>query len=178
MSNIPAEIVQGLLDFYNSFAFSVIKFIIGIYVSVIFVDIILLLIQRGLHGDISATRLGTLIPREFVRKGPKNKLARRWGKIKGRLNTGQENEYKLAVIEADTLADSLIWRMGYKIGANFGERLETINPGQIENIEDLKKAHQLRNRIVLDASFILSRDEAEEALATWEEFLRYHEVFD
>jgi len=81
----------------------------------------------------------------------------------------------VAVIEADAVIDDLIRRMGYK-GENMGERLAAINPGQIENIDELKEAHAVRNRIVHEENFRLVKDQAEEAMRCYENFLRYYEV--
>jgi hypothetical protein len=83
----------------------------------------------------------------------------------------------VAIIEADEIIDNLIKRMGYK-GENMGERLSGINPGQIENIEDLKKAHETRNRIIHEEDFRLTKDQAEEVMKYYEDFLRYFEVLE
>ncbi|HPN96249.1 MAG TPA: hypothetical protein PLK35_00620 [Candidatus Moranbacteria bacterium] len=175
--NIILVVVDGLINFYNSTTFAVIKFILGIYAAVLFVDIILLLIQRGLGGDIKDTFLGMNLPREFVRKRPKDKLKIKWEKIKSKLDNDNKADLKMAIIEADDLIDDLIKKMKYP-GDNFGERLENINPGQIENIEDLKKSHLMRNRIIHEEKFELTKKEAEEILASYEEFLRAFEVVD
>lgn len=167
---------NGWANFSHSITFSIIKFLIGIYVIVVLADIILLLIQRGLSGDIRAAQLGMDIPAELVSDGPRKKLAKRWEKIKGKLKTGSEDQYKLAIIEADKLIDSLIFRMGYKDGKNFGERLGKIPPGQIEDISDIKEAHTIRNRVILDEKFKVDRELAAKTLALFEKFLIMHDV--
>ena len=59
-----------------------------------------------------------------------------------------------------------------------GERLDGINPGQIENIDDLRKAHETRNRIIHDEKLVLTREEAEKTIGYFEDFLRYFEVLE
>lgn len=163
-------------QFYNSFFFSVVKFFIGIYVIVLVVDLILLLMQRSLGSDFRETVLGINIPRELASKGGKKKLAKKWNLIRARLDTGQDAQYKVAIIEADNVIDDLVKRMGYD-GKNMAERLDNIPSGQLDHIEELKKAHEIRNIIIQDDNFILDKKSAEEVMALYEEFLKYFDVF-
>ncbi|MFA6160362.1 MAG: hypothetical protein WC678_04745 [Parcubacteria group bacterium] len=157
-----------ILGFYNSTFFGIVKFILGIYAMVVLADIVLLLIQRGLSGDLRETLMGVNIPPEFVNK--KGKLRKKWNKIREGIKSSEEDNWKIAIIEADEIIDDLIRRMGYA-GENMGERLAEINPGQIENIEELKKAHETRNQIIHDEAFELTKEQAEETI-------RYFEFFE
>jgi hypothetical protein len=170
------NIINLAIQFYNSLFFSVVKFFIGVYVIVLVVDLVLLLMQRGLGSDLRETVLGINIPRELASKGGKKKLVKKWGKLKSRLDTGQESQYKVAIIEADDLIDNLIMRMGYA-GENMADRLDGIPTGQLEYLEELKQAHQVRNRIIHEDKFVLDRKTAEDTLALYEIFLNYFHVF-
>lgn len=169
------DAVLWVTNLYSSAFFSVIKFLLGIYAVVVFADIILLLTQRGLSGDIRDTIFGMNIPAELVTR--KGKLRKKWDKIKGKMEVSNESAWKVAIIEADNLIDDLIKRMGYK-GENMGERLAGINPGQIENIEELKKAHETRNRLIHEEDFKLDKETAEKVLGYYENFLRYFEALE
>ncbi|MDO9231350.1 MAG: hypothetical protein Q7U36_02595 [bacterium] len=162
-----------ILGFYNSTFFGIVKFILGIYAVVVFADIVLLLIQRGLSGDLRETLMGVNIPPEFVSQ--KGKLRKKWNKIREGIKSPEEDNWKIAIISADEIIDDLIRRMGYA-GENMGERLAEITPGQIENIEELKKAHEIRNQIIHDEAFALSKEQAEETIGYFENFLKYFEV--
>ena len=162
-----------ILGFYNSTFFSIVKFILGIYAMVVLADIVLMLIQRGLSGDLRETLMGVNIPPEFVNK--KGKLRKKWSKIREGMKSSEEVNWKIAIIEADEIIDDLIGRMGYA-GENMGERLAEINPGQIENIEELKRAHEVRNQIIHDEAFELTKEQAEETIGYFENFLKYFEV--
>src|SRR5665648_1031626 len=74
-----SNIITVLWAIYNSAFFSVVKFILGIYAIVLLADIVLMLIQRGLSGDMRDTRLGMYIPPEMVNK--KSKLRKKWTKL-------------------------------------------------------------------------------------------------
>lgn len=164
-----------IVDFYNSGFFSVVKFVVGIYVSVLIIDIILLLFQRGLGGDIRDTMLGANIPAEFV--GKKKKLRTDWEKILSRLESNNESEYKVAIIEADNLIDDLITRLDYK-GENLREKLESIPEGQIENVDRIKEAHEVRNRVIHEDDFSLTKEEAKKVLDDFGELLKFFDVLE
>ncbi|HRY82355.1 MAG TPA: hypothetical protein P5232_01440 [Candidatus Moranbacteria bacterium] len=167
------NLINNLIIFYNSTFFSVVKFILGIYAVVVFADIILMLVQRGVSGNVRETLMGMDVPPELLTK--KGKLRKKWNKVREKMNSDREADWKVAIIEADNVIDDLLERMKYS-GKNMGERLAGINPGQIENIEELKKAHEIRNRIIHEEDFKLEKKQAEEVLEYFENFLKYFEV--
>jgi hypothetical protein len=163
-----------IIGFYNSTFFGIVKFILGIYAVVLLADIILLLIQRGLKGDVRETLLGMNVPAELLTK--KVKLRKKWNIIREKTKSDNSDDWKVAIISADEIIDDLIARMGYG-GENMGERLSEINPGQIENIEELKKAHEMRNRIIHEENFELTKEQMKETIGYFENFLESFEVF-
>ena len=170
-----ANIYAGVLKFYHSGFFLTIKILLGIYAAVLFVDIILLLVQRGVSGNLRETLTGMDVPVALTRKRAKTR--KRWEEIKQKLAIGSPTDYKIAVIEADDFIGELIAGMGYA-GSNFGERLDNVPEGQIANIEGMKEAHRTRNRIIHDERFILDKEAAIEVLAQYEEFLKSFQVID
>ncbi len=175
MQNFSIEIIALAKAFYASLTFSFIKLFLEVFVIVIVIDLALMLKQRGLGGDIRDTLVGMNIPPELANK--KNKLRVKWAKVREKLKSKNESDYKVAIIEADNIIDDLIARMNYK-GENMGERLDNIAPGQIENIEDLRHAHEVRNRIIHDESFVLTKEEAEKTFEYYEDFLKFFMVLD
>jgi len=93
-----------------------------------------------------------------------------WSKTRARLDTGMESEYKLAIIEADSIIDDILSKMGFG-GASLGERLEKLTAVSLPNLEELKAAHMTRNNIVHDPNYRLSLDEARQAIAIFEKSL-------
>ena len=104
------------------------------------------------------------------------KTASKWYKIAERLKKGQENEYKLAFIQADKMLDNSLEKMGYQ-GTSLGQRLEQIKVETISNIEDVWKAHKIKNNIVHDPNYKLTLDQAEKALNIYEKALHELGVF-
>lgn len=160
------------MNFYNSTFFGVIKFLLGIYVLVLFVDLVLVLIKRGVGANIRNMKYGTDIPKELaVNKGG---LTKKWMKIKDRMESGKEAQYKIAIIEADEIIDQLLRKMGY-VGHNMAERLERMSAGEIENRDEIKEAHEIRNKIIHDNNFKVDKKLALETLKKFENFIH---IFD
>lgn len=110
---------------------------------------------------------------QFVTMRPfgAKKINRQWHKIEGRLETGSESEYKLAVIEADDMLDASLKRMGYA-GQTLEEKLGKLTSATLPNIEQLLEAHRLRNNIVHDPDYRLSLDEVRKALDVYSQAFR------
>lgn len=98
------------------------------------------------------------------------KVEKDWLKIKSRLDTGLESEYKLAIIEADSMLDIVLSKMGFG-GESLGERLEKITEISLPNLGEVKIAHGLRNNIVHDPDYKLSLDETKKTISTIEKSL-------
>jgi len=90
-----------------------------------------------------------------------------WSKTKARLDMGLESEYKLALIEADSLLDDILKKMNFS-GENVGERLEKLTVASLSNLEELKAAHKVRNNIVHDPDYHLTLEEAKKTIGAYE----------
>lgn len=96
------------------------------------------------------------------------RMAAKWQKIRARLQTANEAEYKLAIIEADGALNDILLRMGFR-GETLGDRLKTLTVAIIPNLHDVTKAHQIRNNVVHDPDYRLSLQEAEKTLEIYEQ---------
>ncbi|MFA6974140.1 MAG: hypothetical protein WC238_05410 [Parcubacteria group bacterium] len=166
---------KELVNFYHSSGFLVVKFLVGIYVLIVFIDLVLLVVQRGVGANIRQMRYGMNIPSELVSK--KSKMKARWDKVKKRLEVGSEAECKVAIIEADDIIDDLIARMGYK-GNNMAERLANIPDGQLNELGEIKEAHEIRNRVIHEEDLVVDKEFAQDVLRKYEHLLRHFEVLD
>jgi hypothetical protein len=169
------NIQEGMVRIYHSGFFFALKFLAGIYAAVLFLDVVLLLIQRGVAGNMREKFLGMDAPRVILDKQEKAK--EEWDAIRRKLESGNAVDYKVAIIEADEFIEKIIAGLGYG-GENFGERLENIPGGHIVNLAGMKQAHQVRNRIIHDDNFVLSKTDALGVLSQYEEFLRSFQVVD
>jgi len=157
--------------FDQSLFWLAIKFFLFVYVVVLFVDIVLILILKGLSSDLKAALYGTERPLTS-----KNQLIKRWESIRDRLKSKNPSQYKVAVLEADAFADEILDGIGYK-GGTMAEKLEAVHGGQLETKHLLIEAHEARNQIIHDPRFSLSQEDAERYLGYFEKFLVEVELF-
>lgn len=91
--------------------------------------------------------------------------------IQRHVDSGNPNDWKLAIIEADVMLDELLKQRGYA-GNSLGERLRSISPQQLETLNDAWEAHKVRNRIAHEGQdFVLTQRIAQETVT------RYQRVF-
>ncbi|OHA48631.1 MAG: hypothetical protein A2991_02885 [Candidatus Terrybacteria bacterium RIFCSPLOWO2_01_FULL_58_14] len=100
-----------------------------------------------------------------------NRFVRQWQRIRQRLESPVETEWKIAVLEADSLINDLLRRMGYP-GTSTGERLKGISKAQLTSLDALWEAHKVRNMVAHDPQLRLVYRQAREALEGFEVFLR------
>jgi len=97
--------------------------------------------------------------------------SQQWEEIKERLKKGDEANLKLAIIEADSLMDDILKRMGLP-GATFEERLKQIEVQEIKSVENIWATHQIRDKIIQTPDFHITQEEAEAAVGNIEEVLK------
>lgn len=162
------KIFQG---FIHSPFFLALKMMLAVYVTVLFADIIMLLILRG-FGDVRVSLRGANVPLVTKKRMRKN-----WSKIEFRLGSDDPSQYKLAILEADEVIDKIFRSMELK-GNNMTERLEKLTPGQMEEAEEIKTVHKIRNQIVHDPTFQIDRTKAKETLDIYAKFLIENEFME
>jgi hypothetical protein len=93
-----------------------------------------------------------------------------WNQIIGHLDSSRETDWKLAVMEADKLANSALQQAGFS-GDTFGDRLTNIQPGDLISLDGLWWAHRIRNRIAHEMDYFLRYTEARQAISYYESTL-------
>ncbi len=152
---------------------SIIRIVFMIFSGVILISLILLLLTTSW-----LKRLILEDAAEFLTYRPfgVRKIEKQWNKIMTRLETGIESEFKLAVIEADSMLDDILRRMGFA-GETLGERLEKLTAATLPNIEQIKEAHKIRNNIIHDPDYRLPLDEARRVMGIYEQAFRDLQAF-
>lgn len=103
---------------------------------------------------------------EEVSKNP------RWIKTLSYLFSQHASDWKLAVIEADSMLEDLMGQLGFK-GENLGEKLKGATQDKFHNLTSAWEVHTIRNRIAHEgAVFELSQHEAKRAIALYEQIFR------
>ena len=99
-----------------------------------------------------------------------NKLfERHWEKITHRLREGTPDTLRLAVIEADKLADNILKAMRFK-GEHMADRLQQITSEELKSLDGLWKAHRTRNDLVHTPGFTLTPEDARQTIKYYEAF--------
>lgn len=172
LTQVAETVWPAIVSFFEqSIFFATLKFFLLVYVGVLFVDIVLLLILRGISGDLKTALYGAERPLVST-----NKMIKRWEAIRDRLESDQPFQYKVAVLEADALANEVLDGIGYK-GATMAEQLSLVKGGQLETKELLLEAHEVRNQIVHDVEYVLSREDAKKYLDDYQKFFDEVELF-
>jgi len=92
---------------------------------------------------------------------------RQWSKIKKRIESGIESDYKIAIIDADDLLVEALDRRGYE-GKDFKEVVDKASKIIADDLKDVLDAHEIRNSIVYNPDFKISADEVKRILAIYE----------
>ncbi len=95
----------------------------------------------------------------------------KWEEIQKYLNSENPSDWKIALIEADSLIDEVFKKIGFA-GENLGDRLKKIEPSDFDNLQNVWDAHKMRNKIAHQGDFALKREEALAALEKYEKALK------
>ena len=93
----------------------------------------------------------------------------RWKKVLDYLFSTNENDWRLAIIEADLMLFDLLTKMGFK-GESLGDKLKETNRDNFHNLNSAWEAHNIRNKITHEgSSFHISLHEAKRVIALYEQ---------
>lgn len=105
-----------------------------------------------------------------IPESAKTDVSPKWQEILEKVSSPNPSEWKMALIEADSLVDDLLKKIGYP-GETMGERLKYVDSSKITSINDLWEAHKVRNIIVHEPDRAVSRQEIEKAMEGFEKVL-------
>jgi hypothetical protein len=96
----------------------------------------------------------------------------RWNKVLTYLASGSQSDWKLAVIESDSMLEDLSAELGFK-GDSLGDRLKMANQDTFKGLSSAWEVHNIRNRIAHEGlAFELSEREAKRVIALYEQIFR------
>jgi len=92
-----------------------------------------------------------------------------WGTVLTYLFSQHGSDWKLAIIEADTMLENLLNQLGFK-GESLGDRLKSANQETFPQLTNAWEIHTIRNKIAHEGlAFELSQHEAKRIIALYEE---------
>jgi hypothetical protein len=110
---------------------------------------------------------------DFISKEePRESRSSKWDGIKKKMDSDISSEWKMAIIEADSIIDEIFKTIGFG-GETLGERLKAVEPSDFDNLQGVWEAHKVRNRIAHEGDrFQITKEEAKEALEKYEKALK------
>lgn len=89
----------------------------------------------------------------------KRKSLKGWEQIRKRIGSPVQQEWKIAVLEADTILNEILKMAGY-LGIDLDKKLEILTKENLSNLEEIKKAHLISNQIMKDPGMELKKEDA------------------
>jgi len=94
-------------------------------------------------------------------------ISKQWNRIKNRIHSGSESEYKLAIIEAEDFLSEVLDDRGYE-GKDFEETIKKAGKMIAPILNDILSAHETRNSIVYNPDYKLDAEAAKKLLDIYE----------
>mgnify|MGYP001560337156 CR=1 FL=1 len=95
----------------------------------------------------------------------------RWLAVERLLDSNNESDWKLAIIEADKMLDELLVVLGYQ-GASLGDRLLAVEKGDMLSLDEAWEAHKYRNRIAHETGMQVTEREAKRIVGLYGKVFR------
>lgn len=153
-------VLQFSLDFFHSKAFLALQILGGILALGFFVAIVILIRKGGAF----TRHIRHLWIAWMKTPLPMRRMKKQWAEITKGMARDDPNFWRSSILGADGMLDEALRRIGYE-GNTMEERLESIRTTvQFPNLEDAWRARKIRNFLVEDPSYSLSREAAEQTL--------------
>ncbi|MEX0910030.1 MAG: hypothetical protein WDZ75_01915 [Candidatus Paceibacterota bacterium] len=91
----------------------------------------------------------------------------RWERVLTLAESDSEQDWRIAILEADIMLDDMMSRMQYD-GDTLGEKLKAVEKSDFNSIDDAWEAHKVRNEIAHKGNeYILSKREVTRTIALY-----------
>lgn len=99
----------------------------------------------------------------------------RWQRVLSHIESPNESDWRLAILEADLILEEILEKMSYK-GETIGEKLKSVERSDFHTLDEAWEAHKIRNQIAHDGSvFKVDHREAKRVVGLYEKvFKEFH----
>ena len=161
--SIP-NITSIIAIIFNKFQIFSIFFSLAFFIGIVYCNFKLGELAHAHHGHT-----GTHDEGPHGEEALSHKKDLRWQNILDKINSSNESDWRLAIIEADIILGDMLLRMGYK-GEGVAEKLKQVEPSDFKTLQSAWEAHKIRNNIAHSgSSYHLSKSEAERAINLFKE---------
>jgi len=155
------------------------NFLIWIIPPFRFFEFLSILISLCLVGWIAyivyhLTQIRKNAPRAFVsdrhRKCKRNtpEINPKWKKVLAHLESQNESDWKLAVIECDIMLDDILDKLHFA-RRNDGEKMKAVEKSDFTTIDNAWEAHKIRNQVAHEGGdYVLNQHEARRVVALYQ----------
>ena len=150
--------------------------VIALALSALFIFLILYFLKKDSFDFFTSTAGVEIQERKSYKDYGASAIQKKWNKLKKRMRKEGEAHWKLALIEAEDLFDSVLQRMGYG-GDGIDSRLAKLAEREISNLADIKRASQLCQDIARDPDYKIDKKRAQEYIDIFEKALSNLNVF-
>jgi len=96
----------------------------------------------------------------------------RWNRIMEQIHSGNEQNWRLAILEADIMLNELLDVLGYR-GETMGEKMKAVERADFNTIDLAWEAHRARNRIAHEGTnLLLNEREARRLVGLYDHVFR------
>lgn len=153
----------------KSFTFRAFKFALAFYLIIMTLAMAIMMYRLVRWGYFVLLQTGSELP------STKGKMQAKWEDAQKRMESQNPVEWKIAILEVSGMLNEILGVVGYE-GKLLGEKLDSMLPSQLENLEQVKQANKVKNRIVNDESFTVSHEEARMTMETFADALKFLEA--
>ena len=175
-----SRLVEFLGYIFNAQGLNILYIVLSVF-SIFFIAIIIYVTIRmfeirkkeriHLHHEIEEYVHNQALKEKKAQEGGTFKNER-WKKVLDYLFSVNENDWKLAIIEADLMLFDLLTQLGFK-GENIGDKLKEANQANFQSLNSAWEVHNIRNKIAHEgSSFELSLHEAKRVIALYEQIFQ------
>lgn len=169
--NKVLELIHWIRDLHAGSTIYLISYVISLFgvTLIIFSVVRLIEIDHDEHEHLKHDIAAFMARRNEKLAGTKNE---RWEHIQDLVNSPSQGDWRLAVMEADSVLESLLKARDIP-GGGIGEQLKNISPGDLGSMQAAWEAHLVRNRIAHEGtSYDLSQRDAHRAIQLYEVVFR------
>lgn len=162
MSNIIFKTLYDIRDFFGEILAPNLWWLqlLSLLFSALFILGIIYIFLKTQYFGMKKEQFLDILGKGYVSR---SRSLRGWKQIQKRMQSKEQNQWKLAVLEADRILNEILKMSGY-LGDDLDEKLELITPAQLANVEDVKAAHEIRNKISQDPTFEITQEKAKDAI--------------
>jgi len=159
--NLIVDFWNRAVGFFNSYQWSSLLFnlkLISLIISLFFLGLIIfLLIRINTRGRIQRA---VIMSKSSHFKAVDKRMVKKWERIEKKLESESVDNYKLAILEADIFFENILQALG------------TANAVKISNLSEIEEAKDIKNKIVENKNFGISKEQANKIIAAYKKAIK------